>query len=246
MACPSDRSLKTGVAGPDPALRGLCECSHTGPYAPRPKKPRALAEGLGLVFQRPAKMLKTGVAGPDPALRGLCECSHTGPYAPRPKKPRALAEGLGLVFRRPARAESCVTTALSLTVVFFFAAALSGCVSLQVQKARQGVDPVPLAGELAPGTSTLQDALSRCGAPDEIVDMDPDFALLYRHALQRGAKVSVGFPLKYALMPNPSLETRGNLVRTDALVLVFTPGGLLKDVRYEHATDRPLIEDYWQ
>jgi hypothetical protein len=131
-------------------------------------------------------------------------------------------------------------------LILLLATGLAGCVSLQVQKARRGVDPVPLAGELAPGTASLQDALSRCGAPDEIVDLDPDFALLYRHALQRGAKVSVGVPLKYTLMPNPSLETRGNLVRTDALVLVFTPGGLLKDVRYERSTDRPLIEDYWQ
>jgi hypothetical protein len=192
------------------------------------------------------RSLKTGAAGPDPALRGFCECSHTGPYAARPKMPRALVEGLGLVFRRPAGACSCIATVLSLVVILFLAATLSGCVSLQVQKARRGVDPVPLAGELVPGTATLQDVLSRCGAPDEIVDMDPDFALLYRHALQRGAKLSVGIPLKQVFLPNPSLETRGNLVRTDALVLVFTPGGLLKDVRYEKATDRPLIEDYWQ
>ena len=27
---------------------------------------------------------------------------------------------------------------------------------------------------------------------------------------------------------------------------VFTPDGLLKDMRYEKATDRPLVEDYWQ
>jgi hypothetical protein len=133
-----------------------------------------------------------------------------------------------------------------LAIAVLVAAALSGCVSLQVQKARRGVDPVPLAAGLAPGASTLQDALSRCGAPDEIVDMDPDFALCYRHALQRGANLSVGIPLKYVWMPNPSLETRGNLVRYDTLVLVFTAGGLLKDVRYERATDRPLIEDYWQ
>jgi hypothetical protein len=131
-------------------------------------------------------------------------------------------------------------------LVLLLAIGLAGCVSMQVQKARRGVDPVPLAAGLAPGASTLQDALSRCGAPDEIVDLDPDFALHYRHALQRGAKVSVGLPLKQAFLPNPSLETRGNLVRTDALVLVFTPGGILKDMRYEQATDRPLIEDYWQ
>jgi hypothetical protein len=117
---------------------------------------------------------------------------------------------------------------------------------MQVQKARRGMDPVPLAAGLIPGASTLQEALSRCGAPDEIVDMDPDFALHYRHLLQRGAKLSVGIPLKQVFLPNPSLETRGNLVRTDALVLVFTPAGILKDLRHEQATDRPLIDDYWQ
>jgi hypothetical protein len=131
-------------------------------------------------------------------------------------------------------------------VILFLATALAGCVSMQVQKARRGVDPVPFAGELAPGTASLQDVLSRCGAPDEIVDLDPDFALHYRHALLRGVKLSVGIPLKQVFLPNPSLETRGNLVRTDTLVLVFTSGGLLKDLRYEKATDRPLVEDYWQ
>jgi hypothetical protein len=141
--------------------------------------------------------------------------------------------------------ESSHGRALCLALAALLAAGLSGCVSLQVQKARRGVDPVPLAAGLLPGASTLQDALSRCGAPDEIVDLDPDFALHYRHLLQRGAKLSVGIPLKQVFLPNPSLETRGNLVRTDTLVLVFTAGGRLKDVRYEKATDRPLVEDYW-
>ena len=160
------------------------------------------------------RSLKTSAAGPDPALRGFCECSHG--------------------------------RALCLALAALLAAGLSGCVSLQVQKARRGVDPVPLAAGLLPGASTLQEALSRCGAPDEIVDMDPDFALHYRHLLQHGAKLSVGVPLKQVFLPNPSLETRGNLMRTDALVLVFTPAGILKDMRHEQATDRPLIEDYWQ
>src|SRR5512145_1781030 len=134
---------------------------------------------------RSDRSLKTGVAGPDPALRGLCECSHTRPYAALPKVPRALAEGLGLGFQRPAGAGYRVLTALPLIVVLVLAAALSGCVSMQVQKAQRGVDPVPLAAGLTPGASTLQEALARCGAPDEIVDMDPDVALHYRHLLQR-------------------------------------------------------------
>jgi hypothetical protein len=34
-------------------LRGVWECSHIGSYAPLPKAPRALADGLMLVFQQP-------------------------------------------------------------------------------------------------------------------------------------------------------------------------------------------------
>ena len=121
---------------------------------------------------------------------------------------------------------------------------LSGCVSLQVQKVRQGADLVAPAG-LTPGVTSLQEVLSRCGAPDEIVDLDPDYALHYRHTLQRGANISVGIPLKYVWLPNPSVEARGNLQRYDAAVLIFTADGVLKDLRYEKATERPLIRDYW-
>jgi hypothetical protein len=47
--------LKKGAPARDPALRGSCKCSHNiGQYAARSKSPRALADGLVLVFQQPA------------------------------------------------------------------------------------------------------------------------------------------------------------------------------------------------
>jgi hypothetical protein len=49
------RVLKNGVSGRDPALRGSCKCSHISQYAALSKSPRALADGLILVFQHPTK-----------------------------------------------------------------------------------------------------------------------------------------------------------------------------------------------
>ena len=129
-------------------------------------------------------------------------------------------------------------------LVLLLAIGLTGCVSLQLQKVREGGELAPGDG-IAVGRSSLQDVLSRCGAPDEVVDLDPEFALHYRRLLQRGLNVSVGVPLKQFWLPNPSLEGRGKLQRYDTAVLVFTPAGVLKDVRYEKATDRPLMSDYW-
>jgi hypothetical protein len=125
------------------------------------------------------------------------------------------------------------------------AALLAGCVSLQVQKVRRGAAPAAPGASFAPGTTSLQDVLTRWGAPDEVVDLEPDVALHYRHTLQRGAEVSVGIPLKYVWMPNPSVEARSSLLRHDTAVLIFTAAGVLKDLRYERATDRPLMQDYW-
>ena len=59
--------------------------------------------------------------------------------------------------------------------------------------------------------------------------------------------VSIGIPfLKSALLPNPSMEAAGNLLRYDTVVFIFTADGVLKDMKYEKGTSRSLWEDYWQ
>ena len=45
-----NRVLKKGVSSRDPALHGYCKCSHMSPYAGLSESPRALADGLMLVF----------------------------------------------------------------------------------------------------------------------------------------------------------------------------------------------------
>jgi hypothetical protein len=47
--------LKNCTEGRDPVLRGFCKCSHIIEYAALSKAPRALADDLMLVFQRPVK-----------------------------------------------------------------------------------------------------------------------------------------------------------------------------------------------
>jgi len=57
-----NRVLKNCVSGRDPAMRGFCKCSHIIEYAALSKTPRALADGLILVFQYPVKKSPYGAA----------------------------------------------------------------------------------------------------------------------------------------------------------------------------------------
>jgi hypothetical protein len=125
------------------------------------------------------------------------------------------------------------------------AQAISGCISLQIEKVQQGVDVLPPPDEFIQKKTLLEEILSCYGAPTELVDMNGDFALHYRRALYRGMHVSIGIPLKSVLLPNPSIGTTGNLLRYDTVVFIFTADGELKDMKYEKGTGRSLWEDYW-
>ena len=58
--------------------------------------------------------------------------------------------------------------------------------------------------------------------------------------------VSIGIPLKNALLPNPGMEATGNLSRYDTVVFIFTADGVLKDMKNDKGTGRSLWEDYWK
>ena len=131
------------------------------------------------------------------------------------------------------------------TAALLIAQALSGCVSLQIEKIQEGVDVLPPPDEFIQKKTSLEEILSCYGAPTDLVDMNGDFALHYRRALYRGMNVSIGIPLKYALLPSPSIKSTGNLLRYDTVVFIFTADRMLKDMKYEKGTDRSLWEDYW-
>jgi hypothetical protein len=132
-----------------------------------------------------------------------------------------------------------------VTYALLIAQAITGCVSLQIEKAQDGADVLPPPDKFIQKKTSLEEILTGYGAPSDIVDMNGDFALHYQKGLYRGMNVSIGIPLKYALMPSPSMKATGNLLRYDTIVFVFTADGVLKDMKYEKGTSRSLWEDYW-
>jgi hypothetical protein len=42
------------------------------------------------------------------------------------------------------------------------------------------------------------------------------------------------------------LDATGDLLRHDAVVLIFTTDGLLQDMSYEKGISRPLWDTYWE
>ena len=134
---------------------------------------------------------------------------------------------------------------IRVAAALLIAQAISGCISLRIEKIQEGADVLPPPVEFIQKKTLLEEILSCYGAPTDLVDMNGDFALHYRRALYRGMKVSMGIPLKYALLPNPSMEATGNLLRYDTVVFIFTADGVLQDMKYEKGTSRSLWEDYW-
>ena len=136
---------------------------------------------------------------------------------------------------------------IRVAAAFLIAQAISGCISLQIDKIQEGVDVLPPPVEFLQKETLLEEILSCYGAPTDLADMNGDFALYYRRALNRVMNVSIGIPfLKSALLPNPSMEAAGNLLLYDTVVFIFTADGVLKDMKYEKGTSRSLWEDYWQ
>jgi hypothetical protein len=135
----------------------------------------------------------------------------------------------------------CIRLAFGLLI----ATTIPGCVSLRVDKVADGVDVAPPNDKFARGKTSLGEVLSNYGAPDDVVDMNRDFALHFRRALYTGVNVSFGVPLKNILLPNPSVVTAGSLNRYDTVVFIFSADNVLKDIKYEKGRSRSLWEDYW-
>jgi hypothetical protein len=121
-----------------------------------------------------------------------------------------------------------------------------GCVSFHIDKISKGVEIPPPPDEFQAGKTSLQEVLVTYGAPAEIVNMKGHFALHYQRTMGRAGHISVGFPLGDALKASPKLSARGNLLRHDSVVFVFTPEGLLEDMIYQKGTSRPLWSTFWK
>lgn len=133
-----------------------------------------------------------------------------------------------------------------IITLLLIAQVILGCVSFRIEKIRDGADVSPPPAEFMVGKTTLSEVLSYYGAPAEIINLKGHFALHYQKAIYRGGHFSIGVPLSDVLKASPKLSGTGSLLRHDAIVFVFTPEGLLDDMKYENETSRPLWDTFWK
>jgi len=81
---------------------------------------------------------------------------------------------------------------IRIAAVLLIPLAISGCISLRIDKIQEGVDVLPPTEEFARGKTSLKEILSCYGAPDDLVDMNGDFALHFRKALYRRINITLG------------------------------------------------------
>ena len=141
---------------------------------------------------------------------------------------------------------ACLSNYIKILAISFVGLGMGGCVSLQIEKISKGAEVLPPPGEFVRGKTSLQEVLSRYGAPGEVVPMKDLFALYYQRSLYRGADLSIGIPLSDVWLPGPNLESRANLARYDTAVFIFTPEGILQDLKYEKGTSAPLWDTFWK
>jgi hypothetical protein len=133
-----------------------------------------------------------------------------------------------------------------ILILLLIGPVLWGCISFRIEKIKDGADvPLPPV-EFMVGETTLSEVLSFYGAPAQIVNMKGHFALLYQKAIYRGGHLSIGIPLGDVAKVSPSLSSMGDLLRYDTVVFVFTPDGLLDNMKYENGTSKPLWNTFWQ
>jgi len=134
----------------------------------------------------------------------------------------------------------CIMTALIAGFV------ISGCVSLRIEKINDGTAVLPPPEGFMAGKTSLHEVLLYYGAPTDIIDMQGYLALHYQRTFYRGGHLSIGIPLGDVFKASPSMDARGDLALHDAIIFIFTTDGLLKDMRYEKSTSRPLWDTYWE
>lgn len=122
----------------------------------------------------------------------------------------------------------------------------SGCVSLRIEKANIGSALPGTVSELKESRSTLGDALKICGAPDEILDMDGQIALIYEKGFYTGAQLSFGIPVSESVGPDLNLSGYGRLWRYDRLTLFFSPDWVLRQSVFVKGSKDPYFQSLFK
>jgi len=128
-------------------------------------------------------------------------------------------------------------------LVFIIPVIASGCITLRMEKFNIG-NAVPASIELKENQSTLLDALTFCGAPREIVDLEGGTVLVYQKDFYKAAELGLGLPFSFQSLSGVgvNLSGYGGLWKYDRLVLFFSPDWVLMSKVYVKGSEEPFFK----
>jgi hypothetical protein len=120
---------------------------------------------------------------------------------------------------------------------------LSGCLSYQYERRIEGTE-IKDPGDAYPlGKTTIGDVLSQLGAPQEVHSLDNSDVLVYQRSLYQESGLSLGIPvLEVVAGGSIDISASGALTRYDTLTFWFNSQGILDDIVFEKASDRPYLK----
>ena len=120
---------------------------------------------------------------------------------------------------------------------------LSGCLSYQYERRVRGIEIEDPGDAYTLGNTSISDVLSSLGAPDEVYSFDNTDLLVYQRSLFQESGLSLGIPvLKMATAWSVDISATGALTRYDTLTFWFDSQGMLQDIVFEKASDRPYLK----
>jgi hypothetical protein len=131
------------------------------------------------------------------------------------------------------------TSLVLLVLISFFS--VCGC-SYQILRAVEGSEVSPPSDKLQVGASTLGEALSLLGAPDQVVEMEGQNILIYERGVLHSNRLTIGIPVVPALRSSARLSAYAGLVRYDSLALFFVPDGTLSHLAFTKGSDYPFVK----
>jgi hypothetical protein len=125
-----------------------------------------------------------------------------------------------------------------VTILFF-----CGCISYQMIKSVEGTPVASPNGIVLVGKTTLGDALSLFGVPDQVLELEGKNLIIYERILYRENALTIGIPVMGEIGgPSADLSARGGLARYDTLALFFTPDDILCNIVYDKGSLSPYLK----
>ena len=132
---------------------------------------------------------------------------------------------------------------MSLVLVVIWAILIQGCLSYRMVSQVDGAAITPDDKTLLKGQTTLDELLQAYGAPQQVIRIHDQMALIYRRQTANDRRLSLSIPIIYqALNPTFDISASGALVRQDILVLILTPQGVLDHYVFARGTTAPFLK----